>query len=1204
MSKGKGLVDVGARSAPEELEPVVYALTFLLAVLFAFTAPSWGSIITGSVSGRVTDPSGAVVPSAQVTAVDTATGVQHTTRTDASGFYSLPDLPIGTYEVQVRRQGFKSFRVTGLVINANTALRVDASLQIGATTQSVTVTGAALHVETTSTQMGDIITGTQMTAIPLNGRSYTDLLALQPGVVPTQTGEYTVAASGPNLTPSGNLNSGNLSISGGREGSNGFMVNGGNVEEPGSNGTEVIPDLDAIAEFRILTNNFDAEYGQYSGGLVNVVTKSGTNQFHGDLLEFLRNTSLNTRNFYSYNQTNPVTGAQIPGSAIAAFRQNQFGGTFGGPIIHNKIFFFGDYQGTRTTQGEDTGLIAVPTIAERAGDFSAVTSALTGSVSGPFFANMLSTKLGYPASAGEPYYTSNCTASSQCVFPNAVIPQSAFSAPSAALLKYIPTPNIPGGFFSSSALNQTLRDDKWSSRVDANTRAGMLSTYYFFDDWKLVNPYAGGSLPGSSAAAIVARAQQVEFSDTKSFGATMVNVVRFNYTRLAGTSGLPTSGVGPTYSSLGFAPPSAGGPNPILPSIEGVPNVTTNEFTFGVDVGPNAQFNNTYELMDDISKVSGTHTLKFGGELSFIQANLEQTIFYNGAFTFSGRETGDDIADYLVGAQSSYVQGQQMPQYTRSRYGAIYGEDSWRATPDLTLNYGVRWSVSTPWMEKRNELETLIYGKQSATFPGSPPGWVFPGDPGVPPTIAPIPYDDFAPRLGVAYSPGASGGLAGRLFGGPGRSSFRAGYGIFYTAYEDAGSFNGVGDAPFGVFYVSPVPDLFAAPFIDTATGHNEGQRFPSQLPPLNVSPSNPDRTINWSLFEPISSSSVWDHTNSTPYTESYMLSFQRQIASDNVLSVSYVGTQGHHLLVDQESNPSNPALCLQVSQLSEVMPGTSTCGPMGETGTFYPITGGTVVPRQPFGADFGANAFFATAANSNYNALEVSLRHTSHRMTFLASYTYSKSLDNGSSYGEGINGGAEVLNPVNPKLSEALSAFDLTHNFVFSYSYELPFDKLFRANRLTQGWILTGITRFATGLPVTITDPTDNSLYGVCGNGPGGCVDTPDFTPGKILNNTNPRSGQLYFNKSLFTPEPFGNLGDSSKRFFHGPGINNFDMALLKDFRLSERFRVELRGEFFNIFNHAQFMNPQGNFTSSTFGLVTGANAPRIAQVALKFLF
>lgn len=334
------------------------------------------------------------------------------------------------------------------------------------------------------------------------------------------------------------------------------------------------------------------------------------------------------------------------------------------------------------------------------------------------------------------------------------------------------------------------------------------------------------------------------------------------------------------------------------------------------------------------------------------------------------------------------------------------------------------------------------------------------------------------------------------------------------------------------------------------------------------------------------------------------MFSFERQIVSDNVLSVSYVGTQGHHLLVDQESNPSNSALCLQVSQFSEVMPGTATCGPFGETGVFYPITGGVIVPRHPFGADFGSNTFFASAANSNYNALEVSLRHTSHRMTFLASYTYSKSLDNGSSYGVGINGGAEMLNPVNPKLSKSLSAFDLTHNFVFSYSYELPFDKLFHANRLTQGWILTGITRFATGFPVTITETDDNSLYGMCSNGPAGCVDTPNVTPGAILSNTNPRSGKEYFNTSLFRQEPVGSLGNSNKRFFHGPGINDFGMALLKDFRLNERFRLELRGEFFNIFNHAQFNDPGGNFNSTTFGFVTSANAPRIGQVALKLFF
>ena len=312
------------KQSGEKTKSLVYLKIFLLPLLLAFTAPTWGSVVTGSISGRVTDPSGAIIPDAQVTAVNNGTGVQNATRTDASGFYSFPDL------------------------------------------------------------MGDVITGTQMTAIPLNGPSYTDLLALQPGVVPVQTGEYTTAMSGATLTPSGTLNSGNLSISGGREGANGFMVNGGSVNEPGANGAETIPDLDAIAEFRILTNNDDAEYGEYSGGLVNVVTKSGTNQFHGDLFEFLRNTSLDARNFYAYDQTN-AAGAQIPGSAIEAFHQNQFGGTFGGPIVHNKVFFFGDYQGTRTVEGEDTGLIAVPSAAERAGDFSAFSSQLTGTVSGPSF---------------------------------------------------------------------------------------------------------------------------------------------------------------------------------------------------------------------------------------------------------------------------------------------------------------------------------------------------------------------------------------------------------------------------------------------------------------------------------------------------------------------------------------------------------------------------------------------------------------------------------------------------------------------------------------------------------------------------------------------------------------------------------------------------------------------------------------------------
>ena len=1176
----------------ENLKIYVYPVLFLTAVALGITIDGWSSI-SGSISGIVTDPSGAVIPHAQVVAANTETGVQRAARTDSAGFYSFPELPVGNYDILVQQAGFREYRQTGLVINANSALRVDVSLQIGESKQSVTISSTAVHVETTSTQMGEVITGSSMTAIPLNGRSYTDLLALQPGVVPQSTGEYDAG-----FKPSGSLNAGNLSVSGQRESANGFMVNGGDVEEGGNMGAAVIPNLDSISEFRILTNNFDAQYGNYMGGLVNVVTKSGTNQFHGDVFEFLRNPNLDSRNFYSATR--------------ATLHRNQFGGTIGGPILHDKLFFFGDYQGTREVAGQDTGNIPVLSSADRNGNLSDVAGQLTGTVNGSSWAKTLSGELGYPVSIDEPYYVSGCTLPTQCVFPNAIIPASAISAPSKALLQYIPQPNVAGGFFSTSAFDETLRDDKFSYRVDGNTKWGMLSGYYFFDDFNLLNPYhyQGSSLPGF-ATSVLGRSQQANFGDTKSFGSAAVNDFRINYTRFA-TSPTPVGGVGPKLSSLGFVT-GTGTPGIVVlaPQLEGVPNVALNEFSIGVNPCAEDQINNTMQILDDFTWIHGTHTIKFGGSFHLSQINIFDHGANNGEFNFDGSETGSDFADYLLGAVSSYQQGSQVPMYTTTRYYGVYGQDSWRARQNLTFNYGLRWEVSTPWYEKHNQIETILPGVQSVVFPGAPTGWVFPGDPGVPRTLAPIRYNNFGPRIGLAYSPSGSGSISRKLFGSSGESSIRVGYGVFFTAFEDATSFNEVGDAPFGYYWSSPAPPLFATPFIDRATGNNEGQRFPVPFPPINTGPSHPDNSIDWSQFIPISSSPGFFHDNRLPYSEDYMVSFQRQLSASTLLSMSYVGTQGHRLLADLDSNPANPALCLSLSQSSEVMPGTGTCGPNAEDGIFYPITGGVVnTARTTFKNGLGSNGWFATMANSNYNAFEVSARHISHRAAILASYTFSKAMDNASSWGPGISDAGEQINPVNFKVSKALSAFDVTHNFVISYSYELPFDRLFSANRLTSGWVVTGITRYTTGQPVTINEQDDNSLLGTFCTGPTcSVVDTPNFTPGP-LNFSNPRKQDLvnlanpFFNKSLFTPEALGQLGNSNRRFFHGPGIANWEFGLMKDLRLTESKTLEFRAEFYNLFNHAQFDLPQGDIINSSFGFVNSANDPRIGQVALKFLF
>ncbi|HTV56779.1 MAG TPA: carboxypeptidase regulatory-like domain-containing protein [Terriglobia bacterium] len=1157
-----------------------------LMVIFIFGAVAALASISGSISGVVKDPTGAVVPGADVTALNTQTGVRTVIRTDSAGLYNFPALPIGNYTITVDKSGFRTFRETGLILNANSALRVDAALTLGQATQTVNVSSTALHVETQNTSMGEVITGTKIVAVPLNGRSYTDLLSLQPGVVPENDADATGTLG--DRPVDGTQNAGNQSVNGEREASNGFMVNGANVNEGRNNGAAIIPNLDSIAQFRILTSNFSAEYGNYDGGQVNLVTKSGTNQFHGDAFDFLRNTSFDSRNFYS--------------PSIGTFIQNQFGGTFGGPIKRDKAFFFLDYQGTRTEQGVDTGLIPVPSAQDRQGNLSDEESALTGTVQGSYFASQLSQKLGYPVTAGEPYYTSGCMSSSQCVFPGAQIPQSVWASPVAPLMKYIPLPNVPGNFYSTAAYDQKETDDKGAGRMDVNTRFGMLSGYYFIDNSLFTTPYHNSpEFPGFTAVT-PGRAQLMDLADTKTISPSAVNQFHFSYMRDANIFAEPVGGVGPTLSSLGFVTPftTPGGIGPVVPRYQGVPLMEFNNYNFGLPDGTTGQFDNTFQWLDNFTKVIGTHSIMFGGEFHYDQINERNTYAENGVFSFDGSETGYDFADFLIGAPDSLIQSSQQFLDSRSKYMGLFAQDSWRAKPSVTVNYGLRWEFSQPWYDTQNKTETIIPGEQSQVFPGAPKGWLVPGDPGVPSTLAPTHYPNFSPRIGIAYSPTSTNGLLEKIFGGPGRTSFRMGYGVFYTSVEDLTQFIEVGDSPYGLFYVSPVPPEFASPYIDRGTGDSEGQRFPFIFPPVGSSPSHPDTTFNWASVEPIAGAPGFFHENTLPYSENYNFSLERQVGANNVLSASYVGDQGHNLIAFVSANPVNQAECLALNSSSAVLPGTATCGPFGEDTTFYPVSGpASGISVLPLGVNLApTNNYMDEMANSNYNSLQVSLRHQSASSSFLLGYTYSKCLTNASALEVGID-------PYNYKVSKSLCAFDLTHNFVASYSV-LPFDGLVNrlglgrsaiGTELLKGWQVTGITTFATGLPVGISEPDDEDLCD-CG------VGLPDFTLGKILNNTNPRSGQTYFNTSLFSEAPLGQMGDSNGSFFHGPGINNFDMALLKNFKINESKTLEFRVEAFNVWNHAQFGGPDGNINSSAFGLVTSAEPPRILQMALKFEF
>jgi hypothetical protein len=828
-------------------------------------------------------------------------------------------------------------------------------------------------------------------------------------------------------------------------------------------------------------------------------------------------------------------------------------------------------------------------------------------VGGPYLAGLLSQKLGYTVSANEPYYVPGCGSTSVCVFPGATIPQRGWAEPAKHLLQYIPSPNIGESTFATASAGKLLRDDKSSFRIDGNSeRWGVFSAYYYFDDYNLDNPYptgqGGATVPGFSALDL-GRSQLISLGHTKTVDAYTVNEFHFSYMRNSNNVGQPSGGVGPSLASQGFVTgPGTPGIAVLAPHIEGIENVRFSSFVIGTPITNLSQANNTFAWSDHISHVLGNHTVKSGVQVSLEQVNVNPNATFNGSFLFSGAETGSDFADFLIGVASNYNQADSGPYYGRHKYAAGFVQDSWRARSNLTLNFGVRWDLMQYWSEKYNQIPTFNPGEQSRVYPTAPVSLVYPTDPGIPNTLAPQ-SNRFSPRVGVAWSPGWTNSLVGRITGGPGKTSIRAGYGIFYSVIQ--GNTIGIDEPqpPYGLSYTSSGRPLFATPFINSADGTIHINPFPLTFPPLNASAQHPNSSIDYSPYLPQAGMTAPPPWNTYPYNENYFLSIERQLGVNSVLSLSYVGSQAHHLLVVYSANPGNPALCLALSRPTAVAPGTPTCGPFGED-TSYMTAAGRVLQgtRGPLGPRFANDDYDASIGNSNYNSFQAALRHSGHSLDLMLAYTFSKSIDQASSL-------ADPVDPFNFRLTRALSAWDLRHSLVATYDYQLRLERFSRRVRVfTREWSISGIARATTGFPVTVSSDGDRSLQGSLPNGVNNrSLDRPDVMPGPLRLNGDPRNGLAYFNTSLFSPNALGSPGTSSRRFFAGPGGINFDIALRKLMKFTDTRTLEFRLETFNAFNHTQFFGPvavNGDIDSSLFGHVMKAAPQRLAQAALKFAF
>lgn len=1242
-----------------------YFLILSIVLIMLASAAMSRADVTGSIQGTVHDRTQAVVAGAHIKVTNVLTNLSEETVSAADGSYRFLALPAGAYKLTATAAGFQTFTTTDIDVKVNDKLTIDVALEVGTVQQQIIIEANAVQVQTESTQLGDVIESKKMLALPLNGRSYIDLLGLQAGVAPATAGTI-----GGDRQVSGNLNAGNISVNGQRETANAFLVNGGDVSEGRNLGAGLVPNLDSVEEFRLITNSFDAEYGKFSGAVMNAITKSGNNGFHGDVFEFWRNDKLDAKNYF-------VSGK-------SELRRNQFGYAVGGPFWKNKLFWFTDYQGTRQVEGAETGLITLPTADQRLGNFdptlfqTTTTMTINGTdyqvpvpttVDGPqtgtggdqSWAQVLSQRLGKTVNASEPYSMievpdatkpwgfslAPCTDPAQCVFPNGFIdPNKAWSPVAVKTLAYIPAPTVPGDTNNYSNNNQrnTVSDNKYGQRVDFNNKTtGNWSWYYHYDYSSVSSALpCGCTEPPGFPSLSLNRVQQFVMSNTKTFGSTAVNEARITVFRNRLNKDNP-KGSFAKLSDLGFNNANGLG---IIPSTtpgypEYMPQMYFNNFFIGVPTLNTFQPNTTYTASDGFSKLLGRHTLKFGGEARYLQVNERNYASPNGNFVFDGSMTGLDFADYLLGAPASvngYTQAALQVLDSRTRYGGAYVQDTWKARSNLTLNLGLRWEVSMPWYDTQGKIQALVPGLQSTVFPLAPTGLDFPGDPGIPKTIAPTRYNNFGPRLGLAYSPGFSEGALGKIFGGPGKTSIRAAFGLYYTSIEDLNLFYEVADAPFGLYWATPLPVMLDEPFRLRQTGQSLGQRFPFTIPTPGAA-SN--KTLDFSIYEPFTYYPGYDIHNKLPYAEHFNLSIQRQLSKSTVLTLAYVGTEGHHLITSEEANPGDPALCQKLTAqgyldvTADPTGGTVGCGPHAENDVFQPPTAalgscqtGTSTPnpqcyystRQrilnpnycPGNVTlicFGyANTYTRTNTNSIYNAGQITVERKANDVTFLAAYTFAKALDNSSAFGD-------VLNFANPKLSRGLSSTDITHNFVASYIWAIPFDRAFKGapKRLTQGWQVQGITRFSTGFPIGMGQSNgDVSLTGSPG------IDMPNRVGPVVIVNprkvntacpgydpTIPGSGTgCYFLPSAFalntTP---GTFGTANRRFFHGPGFNNTDFGLLKRTAIRESLAFEMRVEFFNIFNHAQFNNPGGNISDSgSFGIITSARDPRIGQISAKF--
>ncbi len=1100
------------------------------------------STTTDQISGQVTDVSGGAIAGARVTIRQTATGLTRSTMTGSHGNYRLLNLPVGPYLLTVHAPGFKTYVQKGIVLQVSINPVINAQLQVGAVSQTVQVTANSAMVETHNASVNQVISRRRILALPLNGRNAADLVLLAGAAVATS------AYGDTNSSKNFNEESVTISVAGGQDNTTNYMLDGADNNDAFTNVNLPFPFPDALQEFSVQTSDLSAQYGVHPGGVVNVVTKSGTNQFHGDLFEFVRN--------YKFNAAQTVINYQGSPSDFKkptdSLKRNQFGGTIGGPIIHNKLFFFGGYQGTinRQLPSGHTAFTATPAVL--AGNWSAMESAACNG--------------GKAKTLGAP-------------FVNNTINPSLYNPQALKMLALVPTSTDPQGCgFLQYGIPNNTTEHQFIARTDYNVSPKQeMFVRYFLDGFSLPPDYTNNLLTTQAYGQEI-RSQALVLGDTYTLSPTLINSLHLSGTRLRINRG-PASNV-PNPTQFGVNIHSLV-PNFINMSI-------SHYFTTGCGICSPGHFNtNAVQAADDVSWVVGNHQIGYGFDWIHTQTNELSNFTSNGQFSFTGNFTGNGLADYLLGDLKSFTQGGAEQENWRENYVGAYIQDDWKVNTNFSINAGLRWDPYFPEYDKFGRggyfsQAAFNQGMFTSHYANAPAGLLFAGDPGVPTRYVQQRMTNLSPRLGFIWDPS-----------GNGRTTLRAGYGLIYDSPENFYFDRYADQAPWGSGVTITAP---AGGLTNPYLGFPGGDPFPLPFPP------------SFNAFFPAFGTYVSNPTNlKNTYMEQWNMTLQHQIGNWMV-EASYIGSATHHIWMGFQANPSKwltPAQCATAAAAGGWS--ASKCDTSGNEQNQKLLS--LINNGSRFGQAYGSIATTDPGGNANYNALLLSANHRFNRYyTVLTNYTWSHCLDYGEFGGE--IAGQTYQNNFNRNQNYGNCSYDIPQVFNLSLVAESNINGSGAAKAIFGDWRFSNILTIHSGSPYTVTLGKDYALTGQSGgleypnvNG------NPNVAPKTIKEWFNPSVFSCPTSgtdtSSCGPPTAAFQYGDSGRNYLFGPGYWNMDVSLSRFFQVREGQRIEIRADAFNLFNHANWNGPNtGLNNSKTIGQITGASGPRIMQFALKYEF